>query len=342
MGPQVIKRNFSIDMLRVVSMLSIVAIHVFCNMKDSFDENTLKWVNGYIQVTNFAVPVFFMISGFVMADILTSKDKHQLKYTASKTLKIYKIFLIWSLIYLVFKNDFNIQRIYWTVNKISISNLFCGAGFSEHLWFLPVLCVGYFAIYTVSRYYNKLFLLFFTAGVYIFLGLFSGYYREILNIFSKPINNNYFVGISYCFSGLFLARNKEILIKYSRYTTGFMVIGYFMVILESTFLFNNAAIVRPDFLIGTFFYSIGIFCFFNFFKFSFIEHNRFFAKIAKFSLGIYLIHPLIIYYLKFSPIEKYLTGYNPIVRFHIFYFITIIFSFLSVWGIQKTSLRKII
>ena len=272
-------------------MLSIVAIHVFSNMKDSFDENTLKWVNGYIQITNFAVPVFFIISGFVMADMIASKDKHQLKYTASKAWKTYKVFLVWSLIFLVFKNNFSIQRIYWTVNKISILNVFCGAGFSDHLWFLPVLSIGYFAIYTASRYYNKLFLLFFTAGVYIFFGVFSGYYQEILNIFSKPINNNYFVGVSYCFAGLFLARNKEILIKYSRYTAGFMIIGYFMVILESLFLFNNAAIVRPDFLIGTFFYSIGIFCFFNIFQFSFIEYNRFFAKIAKFSLGIYLIHP---------------------------------------------------
>ena len=246
------KRNYSIDILRAISMAAIVAIHSFSRMANEFNDDSLKFMNGYIQITNFAVPVFFIISGFVLTERLKRIQKHKLKYTVNKAWKIYKLFLVWSVIFLIFKHDFNVKTIYWSVYNISLLKFFFGSGFSEHLWFLPVLSAGYFVIYITSKYYNNFILILIIITLYAFFGLFLGNYHQLFNLISIS-NNNYFVGISFCLLGVFLANNKTTLNKYRNYSILFVCVGFISIFFESMFLFNTSDVIRPDFLVGTFF-----------------------------------------------------------------------------------------
>ena len=66
------------------------------------------------------------------------------------------------------------------------------------------------------------------------------------------------------------------------------------------------------------------------------------SNITKASLGVYLVHPLVIYYIYQKIVKGSLVGCNFFIIFHVLYFLTILFSFFIVMGMQKTVFSRII
>lgn len=90
------------------------------------------------QISRFAVPLFFIISGFV----LELNNKSGLSYTdffKKRASKIIAPFLLWSVVYFAIANSFDITRIasmkfFWTI---------VAGTASYHLYFIPTLILFY-------------------------------------------------------------------------------------------------------------------------------------------------------------------------------------------------------
>ena len=95
------KRDYSFDLLRVISMLMVVVIHVSNVYSRSFGSisNTSFLISLIFNtVSRISVPVFFMISGALLVDREYDKKKYM------KRLKKYIILIfVWDVFYLIWE-----------------------------------------------------------------------------------------------------------------------------------------------------------------------------------------------------------------------------------------------
>lgn len=88
----------SLEFARIIAMLAIVGLH--CQMALTYWQwNGIPWV-GYMlnQLARFAVPLFFLISGYLIQPKLSHSPIDTLKNYAKPLMKVW---LIWSMISLL-------------------------------------------------------------------------------------------------------------------------------------------------------------------------------------------------------------------------------------------------
>ena len=95
------KKNYTIEVFRLISAVLVVAIHT----KPFFDINFHLGILFQI-ITNVAVPFFFCISGYFISMKLREKEN----YIKNYSIKILKLYIFWSIVY--FAYDFFYERIY--------------------------------------------------------------------------------------------------------------------------------------------------------------------------------------------------------------------------------------
>ena len=83
------KRNLNIDLLKVMSCIAVVGLHTLY-----FSFNNLNRVIYYL--CGFAVPVFFMCSGYFM---LKKTGGYSFKRLKNKILNICRLTLLWNIIF---------------------------------------------------------------------------------------------------------------------------------------------------------------------------------------------------------------------------------------------------
>ena len=112
---------FSIDALRVIAIIAVILIHTTTKSLQAIDHNvTLAPFTLFLnQFARFAVPLFFLISGFVLE--LNYKKLSIITFFKKRALRVIVPFVVWSLIY----------------NYIGES--------SYHLYFVPTLIIFYLA-----------------------------------------------------------------------------------------------------------------------------------------------------------------------------------------------------
>ena len=146
-----LKRNYSIDVLRVFAALAVVIIHSWFKYKEFF--------TSFLQ---FAVPTFFLISGYFLYNPNFEKRKQRL----TKALKEITWITIWSSFFysLVFKHPYiNLNDIIgtlsWLKNNYFIPYLYDTHAISGHLWYLTsyinVLVILYIFLVIFKRDINK-------------------------------------------------------------------------------------------------------------------------------------------------------------------------------------------
>lgn len=140
--------NLSIDVLRIVSILAVVLIHTTTRTFE-FTKNHLLETQSTLflnQASRFAVPLFFMISGFVL-ELSYPFHSNPFSYLYKRISRIFFPYIFWSLLYILF--------IYPQPVTNLISTLPTGSA-SYQLYFLPSLMVFYLLFPLVSRFYNFL------------------------------------------------------------------------------------------------------------------------------------------------------------------------------------------
>lgn len=194
--------NPVIDILRTISIFAVVLVHTTTRTLEASSFTLLKtpWTLFLNQISRFAVPLFFMISGFVL-ELNYHLHESYFTYLKKRFSRIFVPYLFWSIIYYFFVY-------YKNRNPNFLSSLLRGDA-SYQLYFIPALLIFYllfplihnFCVYILNKWLLLLF------GLMQLVILYYDY-----NV--HPLQLYFPVGIAllnfYVFLlGIALARNQE-------------------------------------------------------------------------------------------------------------------------------------
>ncbi len=201
--------NVAIDAMRIIAILAVIAIHTTTRILEASNFN----LQGYSlslfinQASRFAVPLFFMISGFVL-ELNYSYNQSYLSYLQKRLAKIFLPYLFWSAIYYFFV---------YTKHTIPFSTTLLYGAASYQLYFIPTLIIFYILFPLIHKSYrfiaNK-WILIILGLVQLFL-LYQEYYVEPLPYY-YPISIallNFYIFIL----GVVVSRNLSFLQKIGKW-----------------------------------------------------------------------------------------------------------------------------
>ncbi len=323
----------AIDFLRVISILAVVLIHTTTRHLEIVHYDLIN--NSFAlllnQVSRFAVPLFFLVSGFVLE--LNYKKMNYLVYLKKRTSRILIPYLIWSIIYYYF--------IYTNHTTNFLKAILTGSA-SYQLYFVPSLFIFYLIFPLIHRIYflisNKLVLIILAI---IELFLLHTDYQTHTSILPYPVAVflfNYFVFVL----GMIFSRNRESFVKI---INRFKLILFPLTLWAGFYVFNEGKTNylktynfeafysqwRPSVLIYTILISSVLYLFAT------KVNLKFLKKISDLSFSVFFIHVIILEF-----IWKYFVT-NDVL----FFAVTAIFSFLAAYLISiipitlKSILKKI-
>ncbi len=292
-------RNIGIDILKAFSAFLVIYIHT------PFPYEIGQYL---VSMARVAVPIFFMISGYFYLNIVGRKgEERQIK-------KIFKIFILSNILYFFIKVVFEtligngfLSYILKVFSKESIFNfiVFNVSPFNGHLWYLGAILYVLIITYIFDRLKLKK-ILYILTPIFLIIDIIFGKYslaifgREFLYIY---LRNFIITGLPYFYIGRIIKENQ---IRIKNYVA---ILGIF--IFSSTLIFERYILkfynlnAERDSFISVIFLAIIIFLFFT----SFYDDEKGQFKLSKleialanvgrrYSLLIYIIHPIFILLLK--------------------------------------------
>lgn len=130
-----------IDLIRALGAFLVVLAHV------QYSGRAGAWAgNSYYALTRIAVPLFFMISGY----LLLSKNETYSDFFYKRGLKVFLPLFIWSMIYLIWQEE-GFGNPLWTIIKSYLIKFIRGPR-ENHLWFFYEL-FGLYLFTPILRIY---------------------------------------------------------------------------------------------------------------------------------------------------------------------------------------------
>lgn len=333
------KKIQSIELGRVIAILAIAAMH--CQMFLTywqFDEN--PWI-GYVfnQSTRFAVPLFFLISGYLIQPKLVAAPLETLQRYVSPFLRV---FIVWSVITLVM--PFNLGTVaesgylaerqgYWSYLAQSPLNSLLEGGL-VHLWFIPALiCAA--AIAALLAKFNKLALFIPIGAALYFYGVLAGSYQALTELPAPFFTRNgpffstllFAIGFEIRQRGLSMTAKQALLLAF----TG-MALHFFEAWQLTRF---DQPFNANDYLFGTFVWGTG--CFMWLLAKPNFGAGRWLTAQSNSVLPLYVAHlPMIIVMMNIAGMLA-LTG---VAKDMLLLFGATVLTFLLVKGLERTPLYR--
>lgn len=222
------ERNITLDYFKLILSILVVLLH----SKGALSE--IPYIGWGIQqgISRIAVPCFFIINGFYLKSIISDKEK-----TKKYFLNLFKIYLVWMLIYIPFQVPGELQSQYHSV-IIVLSNLVLGWG---HLWYVAALLLAVVVLFIIKRtHVNDKFVL-----IVSFCLLLIGFCYQrlyLVNIDVKPstyllTRTFLFMGFPYVFIGYYIHQYNLIeKLKVTSATYFLCILLIFSIMLESIVL----------------------------------------------------------------------------------------------------------
>lgn len=139
--------------LRGFAILAVIAIHTTGYFTEMKSYNTLMLLNLWTDIfSQFAVPVFILISGFVLARNYPF-DFSLLKFYKKRIRSIIPQYLIFSVLYTVFNNRGAIQSNSLYNNLSLFLNNILHSDASYHLWFFSIIIQFYILYPLIIKIY---------------------------------------------------------------------------------------------------------------------------------------------------------------------------------------------
>jgi len=140
--------NPAIDILRFTSILAVILIHTTTRTLEVNNLNVaaLPWTLFLNQISRFAVPLFFMISGFVL-ELSNSNNANYFVYLKKRFSRIFIPYVFWSGIYYYF--------VYTKHNEDFLRALTTGSS-SWQLYFIPSLLILYIIFPLIHKFLKLL------------------------------------------------------------------------------------------------------------------------------------------------------------------------------------------
>lgn len=277
------QRNATIDVLKLMASYMVVFLHI-----------TFYGAVGVAvkALARFAVPFFFLISGFYSFNLPSDKFIKRIKHIIFLFIFSVMIYMFWNAAQLLFIGDFRGIFAYFA-QYLNFKNLIKFLCFnvtisSVHLWYLSALIYVYVVFYFLFRFKVRDKFIFIVSFLLLFLHLFLG---EFLSIFGFAIpatglRNFVFMGIPFFGIGMFVKKYEDrfkIVNKYIALVC--FVIGAFCTFCSRHFLGKN------ELYIGSLFILLAMII--VFLKYPNAKYPKFIMRLAKCSTYIYILHMLI-------------------------------------------------
>lgn len=258
----------SVDVVRLVAIIGVIAIHTVpfahspAHVGTELDAATV--VN---QLARFAVPFFFIMSGYFWAQkIETEQDLSASTIKMAKRLVV--LLVAWSIFYLLPTDIVGsfasghygpIKQLYWNVMRVA-SKPFLTAleGTKMHLWFLPVLLSALLISAFLVRYRQQRLLAGLAVALYL-IGLAGKAYSDTPIGFHSEFNfrDGPFFSLIFFVTGYFLKQRQP---GPAWFSAGMLIaaLGVLLQVVELRILnsYWGSKMVQ-DFVIGTYFYGLG-------------------------------------------------------------------------------------
>ncbi len=294
------QRIYYFDLLRTIAIFFVIIIHCTATHFVSLSPESRSWIvaNLFESISRWAVPIFVMISGALHL----SKEQDLNSFFKKSILKIVVILLSWNLIY----------GIVGLINGSSLSDFIYNVmGGHYHLWFLYML-LGLYILTPFAKLFMKdpkrlrLFLIIsFIFGIALpelmdilttlpshFVGAEAGLERALNSVgFGKLIGYGFYYVLGY------YLHNKTISIKKQKRFYLASLIGLLLTFFATWgFSIINGSptvIFLKDLTINNALVSIGLFTFAKYHT-SKKGISNYLIRISKYSLGIYVVHALLL------------------------------------------------
>lgn len=307
-------RIYSVDVFRLFAILSVIAIHTIPFQSLAHSDSTVYTTLyfGINQIARFAVPFFFIVSGYFWA-VKIRNGKPPIQTSLAMMKRIITILIAWNLIYLLPYNLAGFyehgllgpfKMAYWkATGLIENPHYLLLQGSKVHLWFLVGLLISTL-IATIFIAFNRPFLLlFFAIGLYVIGVLSKGYSDTPVGLeFDFNTRNGPFLGTLFFVMGYFLAgyspKPKWIYAGMALFLSGLVMQASEVYLI---WLFFGSSL-EQDYVFGTTLIGLGaaIIALSN----HPILQIRSLGKIGAMTLGVYAIHYIFVDWLR--PLDQLL------------------------------------
>jgi probable poly-beta-1,6-N-acetyl-D-glucosamine export protein len=339
------ERVKSIDCLRGIAILAVLLIHTTTRTLEASNFNLVGFSFTLFlnQIARFAVPLFFIISGFVLE--VSIREESYWSFLKRRFSKIFIPYFFWSLIYyyLVYNN-----------NHDSLVKVFLTGNASYQLYFIPALLVFYLTFPILHKLFQKIpnNILFITTSLIGIALLCRNYYIKAFDLGDSL--NVMTLAYSYFILGIIAGKNKN---KIDAFVNKFKLFLTIPTVLLGLYVFwegrsrylltgnylSYYSQWRPSVLIYTILISLTFYYLFEYTKLK----DSFIFRFSKHSFFVFFIHVAIL-----EVFWKYLGKYifnitggvlGKIIFDPIFFAIVAIVSFLIAKFIHKIpKLQKLI
>lgn len=321
------KREYSFDILRIISMFMVIVVHVSNVYSRSFGiiGNKSFFISlVFNTISRISVPIFLMISGALLFNRSFNKKKY-----FQRIIKFILLIIVWDIFYLIWE--------YYYLN-ITYTKLYMliFTPYRAHLWFLYTILILYIIQPVLKLIFDRI------SNNFKFILLIMWFLFSTLSIINYNIAN-YFTIFSYM--GFFIIGNylytyikDRDLTKYNWFLiisivcliTTSVLLNYFSSVKRNYFYNIFFAYRTPFIILSSFAFFILVVC--NFKK---DIKNKFILMLSDVSLGVYLIHGV------FLDITVKVFSYqliNSLIGIPTFSLIIFIFSVISVYILKKIKI----
>ncbi len=323
------KREYAFDILRVISMIMVITIHVSNVYSRSFgfiSNSSYIFSLFYNTVSRISVPIFLMISGALLLD-----RKFNTKKYFKRLFKYVLLIIVWDIVYLVW------EYLYLGVTYDKLYKLILEP-YRAHLWFLYTILILYAIqpllkiILDKTNNIGKIIL----AVIWFLASTLSMLNYTLANIFTIFSYIGFFVIGKYLYD---LVKTKDIK-KYSILLIIIMIICY----LSSIYL-NYTSSIKFNRFYNLFFAYRTPFIMLSSISFYLLILSLFQNKdiptylkyLSSISLGVYLIHGI---FLDVTVKVFNYSNINSLIGIPIFTIIIFILSMISVSIIKRVKYLK--
>lgn len=345
-------RILYIEILRALAIIAVILIHLAASSTiTSFDATNIDfwWVhNIFDSLARWCVPVFVMISGALLLNPI--KRESIGTFIKKRGIKILIPFIAWGILYISLGANWDSEIL---TAKYYIKQFIEGPIY-YHIWFMYMIAALYavtpilkdFIVSTdQKRIEYFLLILFFSVSVIEFLQYFSSIqFNYFFSI--KPLGG--FIGFFILGYYLHTYEVKKLI----RYVLYFCALACLVLIPVATYYatMNNGGFLNSYFYEYTNpFVACIASAIFILFKQSNIQPkdkdnilDRYILSVSKYSFGIFLVHPLVIYYLFQLNLTFTSEFFNPLIRIPLTVIIVLFFSHLIVVVLGKIPYVKMI
>ena len=306
------KRNSSLDILKLFASFFVVFIHV--NFYGEFGSVVKAFAS-------FAVPVFFITSGYYSYSAVNNKDIKKLCLRIISLLKILIVAIVlYSGVYILINGigdyaAFFLQK--KTYIKFFLLNNFENTFFTP-LWFLPALIYSYIVIILITKLKLQRFIPYLTV---LFIPLFVITFLETRYTLSEAFYRNFlFMGLPYFSAGYILKMKADKVKEFSSFKVLSLII---ISVILFVILYFTIGYVNPAVIV----FSVSLFVL-SLINVKTVDNAFVGFFIQKASMYIYIVHWVIwnlMCYFKLT-VNSWL---NPLITLGVSLLISLIISALS-------------